>query len=131
MRAWLATQHGLVAELALDELDDIIRNSEEMEKSTRRISQRVRAVAPALLTLPGCAELTAAKIVAQVANVNRFRSDAAFARYAGLAPTPYTSGGSSVRMQSGKHGNRHLNPALHRIAVTQIRMAALGEHIFR
>lgn len=131
MRIWLASQHGLVAELARDELEDIVHLSESIELLTRRISERVHAVAPTLLTLPGCAEITAAKIVAEVANVNRFRSDAAFARYAGLAPTPHSSAGSSVRMRSVKHGNRQLNSALHRIAVTQIRMDSPGRAYFQ
>jgi transposase len=48
----------------------------------------VRAVAPALLSLPGCGELTAAKLVGEAAGVTRFKSEAAFARHAGVAPVP-------------------------------------------
>ena len=76
-------------------------------------------MAPALLELPGCGELTAARIVAEVANIERFRSEAAFARYAGLAPVPHTSGSASVRLRPTRHGNRRLNAAIHRIALTQ------------
>jgi hypothetical protein len=79
----------------------------------------VRPVAPRLLAMRGCAELTAARIVAEVANIDRFRSEAAFARYAGLAPILHTSGAASVRLRPTRHGNRHLNAAIHRIAITQ------------
>lgn len=63
--------------------------------------------------------LQCARIVAEVANIDRFRSEAAFARYAGLAPVPHTSGSASVRLRPTRHGNRRLNAAIHRIAITQ------------
>jgi transposase len=46
---WLATQPGLVAELARDELGDITRLTESINALAKRISQRVQAIAPALL----------------------------------------------------------------------------------
>ena len=64
---WLATVDGLVAELARDELGDITRLTEQINALAKRIGERVRKVAPVLLTLPGCAELTAAKLVGEVA----------------------------------------------------------------
>jgi transposase len=85
---WLATQRGLVAELARDELADISRLTETINALTKRIGDRVRQVAPALLALPGCGELTAAKLVGEAAGVNRFKTAAAFARHAGVAPMP-------------------------------------------
>src|SRR5271156_1245826 len=60
---WLATQPGLVAELARDELADVIRLTDTIDALAKRIGERVRQVAPALLALPGCAELTAAKLI--------------------------------------------------------------------
>jgi transposase len=119
LMAWLVTQEGLNAEFARDEMADIIRMSAEILVLRRRIEARVRPVAPRLLALQGCGELTAARIVAEVANIDRFRSEAAFARYAGLAPIPHTSGAASVRLRPTRHGNRHLNAAIHRIAITQ------------
>ena len=38
--------------------------------------------------MPGCGELTAAKIIGETAGVTRFHSEAAFARHAGVAPDP-------------------------------------------
>jgi transposase len=57
---WLATQRGLVAELARDELADITRLTEHVNALAKRIGERVRPVTPALLALSGCGELTAA-----------------------------------------------------------------------
>jgi transposase len=126
LRSWLETLPGLVAELARDELADIIRLSAAIDMLAKRIGTRVREVAPALLGMPGCGELTAAKLVGEAAGVTRFKSEAAFARHAGVAPIPVWSGNTAGRVRMTRSGNRQLNAALHRIAVTQIRLDGLG-----
>jgi transposase len=128
---WLSTQSGLVAELACDELADIIRLSAVINALAKRIGERVRDAAPALLAMPGCGELTAAKLVGEAAGVTRFRSEAAFARHAGVAPIPVWSGNTAGRVRMTRSGNRQLNAALHRIAVTQIRLDGLGQTYYR
>jgi transposase len=127
----LTTVPGLVAELARDELADITRLTEIINALAKRIGQRVRVVAPALLVLPGCGELTAAKLVGEAAGVTRFKSEAAFARHAGVAPVPVWSGNTAGRVRMTRSGNRQLNAALHRIAVTQIRLDGLGQAYYR
>ncbi|KKB96917.1 transposase, partial [Mycobacterium nebraskense] len=67
LRAWLDTVSGLVAELARDELADITRLTEVIDAVAKRISERIRQTAPTLLALAGCGELTAAKLVGEVA----------------------------------------------------------------
>jgi transposase len=85
------------------------------------IRERVVAYAPELLELPGCGELTAAKLIAEVAGARRFRSDAQLARHCGCAPLEASSG-NRRRHRFSRRGNRQLNCAFHRIAVTQARM---------
>lgn len=87
----------------------------------REIARLIEAHAPALLQIPGCASLTAAKIVAETAQVGRFPTEGHFARYAGTAPVPASSG-ATHRHRFNRRGNRQLNAALHRIAVTQLRI---------
>jgi len=128
---WLQTQPGLVAELARDELADIDRLTRAINDLAKRIQTKVTAVAPALLALHGCAELTAAKIVGETAGVERFKSEAAFARHSGVAPVPVWSGNTAGRVRMTRSGNRQLNTALHRIAVTQIREDGLGRSYYR
>jgi len=94
------------------------RRASELE---REIMALVRAQAPELVALPGCGALTAAKLVAETAGVERFSSDAKLARLAGVAPIPASSG-KQVRHRLDRRGNRQLNCALHRIAVTQGRV---------
>ncbi len=112
--AWLAAQCGLVAELARDELADITRLSESTLRLEKRIGERVRRDAPRLLAVPGCGPLSAAKIIAETADIARFSTEAAFARFAGVAPTPAWSGNTQGRMRYVKSGNRQVNTALHR-----------------
>jgi transposase len=87
----------------------------------REIASFVRGHAPALLEIAGCGALTAAKIVAETAQVTRFPTEGHFARYAGTAPIPASSG-ATHRHRFNRRGNRQLNTALHRIAVTQLRI---------
>jgi transposase len=62
--------------------------------------------------------LSAAKIVGETADVTRFKSKDAFARHNGTAPLPVWSG-NRERFRLSRAGNRQLNCAIHRIAVTQ------------
>ncbi len=128
---WLDSVPGLVAELARDELSDITRLTEQIDIVAKRIGERVRDVAPVLLAMPGCGELTAAKLVGEAAGVTRFKSEAAFARHAGVAPIPVWSGNTAGRVRMTRSGNRQLNAAIHRIAVTQIRLDGLGQSYYR
>ena len=80
----------------------------------------VRSVQPRLLGLPGVGTLTAAKLIAEIAGIERFRSAAKLARLAGIAPIPASSG-NITRYRLDRGGNRQLNAAVHRIAVTQLR----------
>jgi transposase len=89
----------------------------------RQIKALVLDYAPELLELPGCAALTAAKILAETAGVARFSSDAKLARLAGVAPIPASSGKTS-RHRLDRGGNRQLNCAFHRMAVAQGRFHA-------
>ena len=87
----------------------------------REIAQMVSHLAASLLELAGVGALTAAKIVGETADVRRFRSKDAFARHDGTAPLPVWSG-NKVRHRLSRTGNRQLNAAIHRIAVTQMRI---------
>ncbi|MGH2921104.1 MAG: transposase, partial [Gaiellaceae bacterium] len=74
-----------------------------------------------LLALVGCGPLTAAKLVGEVAGVERFSGEGKLAKHTGTAPLPASSG-ERQRHRLNRSGNRQLNCALHRIAVTQARM---------
>lgn len=127
---WLGTQDGLVAELALEILADIDRLSPKIEALAARIGSVVREYAPALLAVPGCGPLSAAKIIGETAGIARFRSEARYAMFAGTAPIPAWSGSTAGRVRLNRSGNRQLNAALHRIAVTQTRHECPGHDYY-
>jgi transposase len=66
-----------------------------------------------------------AKLVGETAGIGRFRSSAAFARHNGSAPVPVWSANPG-RYRLSRGGNRQLNVALHRIAITQVRIDGRG-----
>jgi transposase len=122
----LANVPGVVAELAREELAEVVEYTTKINAYTKRIETLVATVAPTLLAMPGVGALTAAKLVGEAAGVARFKSEAAFARHAGIAPIPVWSGSTKGRVRLTRSGNRQLNAAIHRIAVTQIRLDGLG-----
>ena len=87
----------------------------------RELAAMTAEIAPALLELPGCAALTAAKLLAEIGPIERFQTDAQLARHGGVAPLEASSG-RVRRHRLDRGGNRQLNCALHRIAVTQARV---------
>jgi transposase len=122
----LAGRTEPVARFARDLVDRITRLSADIRALEHEIETLVRDLAPTLLALPGCGALTAAKIVGETAGMTRFRSKGAFARHNGSAPVPVWSG-NVVRHRLNRGGNRQLNVALHRIAITQVRLAGPGK----
>ena len=121
VRMRLENRTGVVAEIARE----LVERLSELTRSVKRLQRRIEALmeelAPALLRLPGCAGLSAAKLVAETADVRRFRSSAAFAMHNGTAPIPVWSG-NHERHRLNRGSNRQLNVALHRIAITQMRL---------
>lgn len=109
---------GLVARLARALLERCSAVSDEIRELDRELEPLVRQLAPTLIELCGCATLTAAKIVGETADVERFRSRHAYARHNGTAPVPVWSG-NRERHRLSRIGNRQLNAALHRVAITQ------------
>ncbi len=101
----------------------IRERSKRASELEREIGAMERAQGPQLLELPGCGVLSAAKLLGEIAGASRFSSDAKLARLAGVAPIPASSG-NRTRLRLDRGGNRQLNCAVHRIAVTQSRVHA-------
>jgi transposase len=104
--------------IAPEGLADIQTFTGRINALEEELTGLVRAQVPQLLALPGCGVLTVAKLLGETANPTRFRSEACFAMHAGVAPI-LASSGKTNRHRLARGGNRQLNAALHRIAVTQ------------
>jgi transposase len=86
----------------------------EARELEREILAHVRALAPQLLDEPGVGAIVAADVIVAWSHPGRVRSEAAFARLAGVAPVPASSG-QTIRHRLSRGGDRQLNRALHTI----------------
>jgi transposase len=117
----LAPLPGVQARIARELVARCRTLSAEISGLGREIAVLTEELAPELLALPGCGALSAASLVGETAGAGRFASAARFAMHAGVAPLPVSSGQTN-RHRLNRRGNRQLNAALHRIALTQLRM---------
>jgi transposase len=111
-------EQGTRVRIARELVNEIRRRTRRVKELEREVAALVKVQAPELLELEGCGALTAAKLIAETAGAGRLSSDAKFARLAGVAPIPASSG-NRTRHRLDRGGNRQLNCALHRIAVSQ------------
>ena len=106
--------------LATDLISEVRALDRRITKAANDIQTAVAASGTTLTDLYGAGTLTAAKILAHVGDVARFRSAAAFATYTGTAPIEVSSG-DVIRHRLSRAGDRQLNYCLHVIAITQVR----------
>jgi transposase len=118
---WLARREQEVQVRIARELVARCRGlSRAIDELNQELEQRAAAVAPALLELPGCGSITAAKLLAEIGPIGRFKTEAQLVRHSGVAPLEASSG-KNQRHRLDRGGNRQLNAALYRIAITQSR----------
>ncbi|MFE6904783.1 IS110 family transposase [Streptomyces sp. NPDC057717] len=92
--------------------------AKDLEKDIHAL---VAELAPELLDLLGVGPITAAQILVSWSHQGRFRSEAAFASFAGVAPIPASSGLTN-RHRLNRGGDRQLNRALHTITLIRMRL---------
>lgn len=126
----LLHEQGLVARIASELVDDIRRLNEHVKGLEQELGDLVQKLVPKLLELQGCGVVTAATLVAETADVSRFRSRATYAMFNGTAPIPASSG-NTTRVRLNRGGNRKINAALHIIGLTQIRQRGAGFEYFQ
>src|SRR5712691_3707586 len=118
--AQLQDREGTIVAIVREQLARVRELNQRALELERQIMLLVIRIAPSLLAIPGCGALTAAKIDGETAGAQRFRSKSAYARWNGTAPQPVWSG-NTTRYRLARSGNRQVNAALHRIALTQAR----------
>jgi transposase len=90
----------------------------EERELKREIEALVARLAQPLLEEPGIGPVAAAQVLISWSHRGRFRSEAAFARLAGAAPIPASSG-RVLRHRLDPGGDRQLNRALHAVIVSR------------
>ena len=84
----------------------------KIDEITTQISECIRGLNPPILTIPGIGELTAAVILSEYGDINKFESPAQMLSFAGLEPGYYQSGQAVHGGHMVKHGSSHLRYAL-------------------
>lgn len=107
--------------IALELVASIRSISRQANGLERELRTLILAYRPALLAEQGLGVLTAATLIGRTAGAERFPTDAHFARQAGVAPIPVSSGRTD-RHRLHRGGDRQLNRALHVIAITRARI---------
>ena len=116
--------------LASEILRDIRTLQRKIADLDGRIEAEVEASGSTLTKIFGLGPILAAKIIGTVGSVARFPTKAHFASYSGTAPVE-SSSGEVVRHRLSLAGNRHLNTALHMVAICQARSDARGRAYYR
>ena len=98
----------------------VLQLTAEERELAREIETLTRTLAPQLLDQTGIGPHAAAQLVLSWSHQGRIHSEAAFARLAGAAPIPASSG-QTIRYRLDRSGDRKLNRALHMILVTRKR----------
>ena len=107
--------------VALELVASIRATSRQADSLERELRTLILAYRPALLAEQGLGVLTAATLIGRTAGAARFPTDAHFARQAGVAPIPVSSGRTD-RHRLHRGGDRQLNRALHVMAITRARI---------
>jgi transposase len=107
-----------VARDELRRIRELTRTANQLEREIKTLILEQR---PELLAWKGCGTISAATLIGRTAGAQRFATDGHFARQAGAAPIPASSGRKD-RQRLNRGGDRQLNAALHRIAVAQGRV---------
>jgi len=92
----------------------VLQLTAEERQLAREIEAITRKLAPQLLDQPGVGPHAAAQLVLSWSHRGRITSEAAFARLAGAAPIPASSG-QTIRYRLDRSGDRKLNRALHMV----------------
>jgi transposase len=116
--------------LASEVLRDVRTRDRKIADLDGRIECEVEASGTTLTQIFGIGPILAARIMGSVGNVGRFPTKAHFASYSGTAPLAASSG-DAVRHRLSLAGNRHLNYALHMVALCQARSDARGGVYYR
>lgn len=116
-------------DLAIEKTQRILQDTIRINELERDIVAMVTPLAPTLLALFGVHGLTAAKLMGEVAGIERFPTPAKLANHAGTACIPVWSG-NTEKHRLNRGANRQLNCAVHRIAITQVRRHPPAQALF-
>lgn len=96
-------------------IKQIQQNYQRIKEIDEDITNIYNKLGKKLHTIPCVSIITAASLLAEIGNINRFSNSSKLARYAGIAPIEVSSGGKE-RALKNEFGNRKLNSIFYSIA---------------
>jgi transposase len=116
--------------IAAEELAELIAVEAKIKKATAELKAMVLARGSTLMDIQGVGPVVAARILADVGDVERFADRNRFASWTGTAPIDASSGEQN-RHRLSPAGNRRMNHMIHIAAVTQLRLDTEGRTYYR
>lgn len=101
---------------------DISFKKQEMSYVERKLKELMSLLDFQLDSMPGIELVTASALIAEIGDVRRFPNANKLARFAGIAPVYFGSGGKG-KVQKSKQGNRALHALFYNLAVQQVQVA--------
>ncbi len=101
---------------------DICFKHEELTRIESELEKLMGALDYQLETMPGISTVTASQLVSQIGDIKRFSNSSKLARYAGIAPVNFSSGGKGKDSKC-KLGNRELHGIFYNLARQQIQIS--------
>lgn len=92
---------------------------EEISELEEELNNLIVESGHTLQTASGCGTVLAGELIGEIGDIAKFKTPAQLAKYAGCAPREHSSG-KTVRWRKTRAGNRRLNRAFHRMALSQI-----------
>lgn len=112
------SQHFLIRSI----VRDISFKKQEMRMVEQELKGLMSLLDIQLETMPGIDLVTASAFIVEIGDVRRFPNANKLARFAGIAPVFFGSGGKG-REQKSKQGNRALHTLFYNLAVQQVQVA--------
>ncbi|WP_079506430.1 IS110 family transposase [Mesobacillus jeotgali] len=100
----------------------ILFGKQEIGKVERKLKELMSLLDFQLESMPGIELVTASALIAEIGDVRRFPNANKLARFAGIAPVFFGSGGKGKEHKS-KQGNRALHAIFYTLAVQQVQVA--------
>jgi transposase len=123
LRHWMKSVPKKTDGILLQRMKRAVRRLRDLRKEILAIKKDLEILIEksghTLCTASGCGTVIAAEIIGEIGDISRFHSPGSLAKYAGCSPRQHSSG-KTVRWRKTRAGNRRLNRAFHRMALSQI-----------
>jgi transposase len=116
----LSTADRTIIEAHLSVIDEYDEQIDALEEEIERHVLE-SAASQRLLSIPGVGQFTAAVVIAEIGDIDRFDSDNALVSYAGLDPVVHQSGETEIHGSISKEGSAPLRWVLVQAAHTAVR----------